>query len=63
MLLKKIFTNASLFLFVLFSQLSVATAEIEITPILGYRTGGDFVDLDSSVTLELGESDTTGSHC
>lgn len=60
MLLKKIFTNPALYFLVIFSQLSIATAEVEITPILGYRTGGDFYDLNNSVTLELDESGTQG---
>jgi len=60
MLLKKVFTNPSLYLFVLFFQLSVAAADVEVSPILGYRTGGTFVDLDSSVTLTLDETDTQG---
>ena len=60
MSLKKVFTTPYLYFFVLFSQLSVAVADVEITPILGYRTGGTFVDLDSSVTLTLDETDTQG---
>ncbi len=60
MLFKNIFTNSFLFFILLLSQIGVAIAEVEITPMVGYRIGGNFEDTTDSTKFELEETDTIG---
>jgi hypothetical protein len=44
----------------IFSHVSLASAGTEITPMLGYRIGGEFNQVDSTATLKFDESESYG---
>ncbi|MFV1983080.1 MAG: hypothetical protein ACC657_06020 [Thiohalomonadales bacterium] len=60
MLFKNTFTNFFLYFILFLSQISIAIAEVEITPMVGYRIGGDFENSTNSTKLELEETETIG---
>jgi len=49
-----------LFTLILLSQLNIATAEVEISPMVGYRIGGEFNSNITDTSVKFDESDIKG---
>ena len=60
MLLNNKITIFLLAFIMLLFQMSIAIAEVEVTPMLGYRTGGEFNAIGVPATLKLEEAETYG---
>lgn len=60
MALTKLLIKFYSIIIIIFSQISEVSAEIDITPLLGYRIGGDFESSTTSTSYELEESETLG---